>query len=78
MQSGERIVSNFRRNRSQQPAGCLWIEKQILKFSFDVFPEGHAISDEGAIIFQTAGQMTTTRTIDRARKQFKGIVIDFQ
>ena len=78
LQHCERVSRGFWRNCNEQAAGCLRIEKQILKLGRDVVGEYRAISNECAVIFQATGKMTTLCVFNCAGKIFERCVIDFE
>ena len=78
LQHCERVGRRLWRNCNEQAAGCLRIEKQILKFRCDVFGKCSAVAYKCAVIFQAGGKMTVSRAIDRSRKVFERGMIDFK
>jgi hypothetical protein len=74
-QGGIRVVWG---DGDEKTAGGLRIEEKILIFGRDARFEPCAFTDEGAIVFQTAGKMAFAGGFDGARKIGEGCVIDFE
>src|SRR4029077_10943153 len=65
-------------NGDEQAARGLWIEKEILIFARHAGCESGAMRNEGAIVFQPAGEMAFPRGFHGAREINKRGVVDFQ
>src|SRR5580704_1522805 len=76
--SGFGCFRGFWRDRCEQAAGCLRVEKKGAKFLGDAVRELDAALDEFAIVFHSAGEEAAASCLGGAGKVFDAGVIDFQ
>src|SRR6266404_1710459 len=68
LESGERRLRRFGSDRHKQAARGLRVEEQILILGGDARRESGAVAHKGAIVFESAGEMTFTSSFDSARE----------
>src|SRR6266852_6600742 len=78
LESGKCPFCSSRIDGHKQPARSLRVEEQILILGGDAGGEGGAIAHKGAIVLQSAGEMTFACRFDGSREIIEGGMIDLE
>src|SRR5216684_5126959 len=78
IESGDGGLRRFWRDSDQQAAGGLGIEEEVAIFLRNALRETHAIANEIAVIFQSAGKKSRARSFDSAGKIGKSRMLDLE
>src|SRR6267142_4355963 len=78
LESGERRLRRFGSDRHKQAARSLRVEEQILILGGDARRESGAVAHKGAIVFESAREMTFTSSFDSAREIIEDGMINLE
>src|SRR5260370_28506725 len=71
-------VGGFGRDGNQQAAGSLRVEEEVAIFLLNAVCKTHAIANEIAVIFESAGEESSARGFDSAAKVRNSRMIDLE